>query len=165
MERQNGVEQQKRHRGNEAGSFHELVVGDDLVEDQSLCKHKCCKEDFSQHALGSIKKRKVSSQFVENGCCTIGHNGICHRIAGYSRQKGQQSQQQQGKGVVVFKNSYHVAGSKFKLCKANIVLVHAGYDNLSETNLFAKFGHEFIIPVEVLQCRLSLYSPLSINGG
>jgi hypothetical protein len=36
---------------------------------------------------------------------------------------------------------------------------------LSEANLLPKFGHEFIIPVEVLQSRLSLYFSLGINGG
>ena len=43
--------------------------------------------------------------------------------------------------------------------------IHAGHDNLSEANLFSKFRHEFKIPVEVLQCRLSFYFSFCVYCG
>ena len=70
------------------------------------------------------------------------------------RQSGQDCQQDYCEWIVMPEYAGHGCLSEFNFCKANIILVQAWHDDLSQSNLFAVFGHEIIFPVEVFQGRL-----------
>lgn len=55
--------------------------------------------------------------------------------------------EEDGEGVAIPEQIGQNEKLKFNFCKANIVFIHAWHDDLSETHLFAEFGHEIVLPV------------------